>query len=98
MYEVIAGVLFVAISMIILVGGPKNINKSAEELSVYEFERNKSLWIAMLCPAVGIFIVVRILVNWNALYDREPVFHSLFLGAAAIIYGGYRWIKLFRTK
>ncbi len=93
--EIILGMIFIFISTTLLVGGIKNIHKSATEISIAEFEVNKSRAIAYLCPLIGLLIIGWTLFRWKTSpsFD-EPLSHYLLIGAGAIIYGLYRWFYL----
>lgn len=92
-YDVL-GIIFVVVSTTILLGGIKN-PKSPEQLTIAEFEQNKSRALAIICPIIGLLVIGKTLYDLKSSSLVDPlIIHSFMIGGGIFLYGLYRWQRL----
>jgi hypothetical protein len=91
--------IFVTVFTTILLGGPKHFFRSAQDLSVEEFLKNRSLAAAIIVPAIGLFIIFSNLYRYYYSYiDRDFALYGICFGSCGIFYGFYKWFRIATAK
>lgn len=98
-FEIIFGMIFLMVFITILLGGPKRFFRSAQDITVGEFLKNRSLAAAILVPAIGAFIIISNLYRYYYSHIQQDVaVTGTLFGSCGIFYGLYKWFQLSRQK
>lgn len=91
--------LFVTVFTTILLGGLKNFFRSAQDVSIEEFMKNRSLAAAILGPAIGLFIIFSNLYRYYySNLERDVALYGICFGSCGVLYGSYKWFRIARAK